>query len=153
MKTLIVIDMQPYFETVDKETTHEVVKLIKRAKRYKWPIILVKYDLGGEEGEEIVEEIWEAATATDNWILVEKCDNDGSEEIIDIADQSNISLAKCVVCGVNTDACVEATVEGLSKGLPDSVIEVVASACNTWDDCSAIHVDSMEERYANVRAA
>lgn len=138
--TLVVIDMQDIFRSATHMNplvgvTREVMTAI--AKRQY--ILYVEFD--------------EARTLTPLLNLVKgyrkfgkvmKRFSDGSGEIIKCLKRKNFPFKKLRVCGVNSDACVLDTVNGLLKKLPNSKIEVVKNACASSKANSNLGEDSYD---------
>jgi nicotinamidase-related amidase len=137
MKTLIIIDMQPYFSSAkDNLTIAGVIKEIQKACRYRWPIMVVEYINCGPTDPHIMEEV----KKHNSWIQFSKEEDDGSSEIIEMSNKHSISLENLIICGVNTDCCVFDTVQGLtSKISPQPQITIVQHACNTSETDDVDH--------------
>lgn len=126
LSTLVVVDMQECFEaacypSVIIGVTQEIV--LARQKRS--PIILLEYEGCGKSHEGFSSLLrnypWKAR--------IRKGDDDGSNEIIRVIRRRGFNNSTLRLCGVNSDCCVYATVEGLLKRLEDTKIEVVKEAC------------------------
>ena len=170
-KTLIIIDMQPFFDTAnDPNTIKEVIKLVKQANKRGSPIIVVEYNDLYEEIEHncTIASIMTEVKKNKHFIIVSKDRDDGSQEIIQAAKDHGISLKYTQICGVNTGACVRSTVEGLAGCKPNYTFEIVSAACNApWcrisdeakntDDsrrkCNQSEIESMRVFYHNIVAA
>lgn len=125
--TLAIVDMQYAFtasrsNTVIRNCQREIIK----AKKNKNPIILVEYSSQGNTIPSLVKLI---KGYKRTWIAV-KSGTDGSREVSNIINHYNLPR-NVRVCGVNTDACVQDTVEGLSKSYIISKVDVVRDACNS----------------------
>jgi len=130
--------MQPEFvASRDPDTIENVKKLVVKANETSSPIIVVEYKarsgfFGDPKVYKTEASIMRLVEENPNYIIVTKNRDDGSQYIINGAQNDNIDLTNCVVCGVNTGCCVSDTVTGLSDMLPNSSIEIVASACNHY---------------------
>jgi len=124
--TRIVVDMQPSFTASAKpEVLVGVTEELVRAKEEQAPVIFLEYK-DFEQTYSALTDIflkypW-AYTAT-------KAINDGSEEAIKLIKKKKLNPFYLRVCGVNTDACVHATVVGLLDHYKRSKIEVVKKGC------------------------
>ena len=144
-KALIIIDMQPYFDY--KGSVSAIIDACRReiqnAINENIPVVLVEwFGLGATDARlrELVENYH-------NLITVNKNDDDGSNEIVAELGKYNYSLFK--VCGVNTDACVKATVKGLIDLCPNLNVEVVLDAVNS--DSIQIDATIVMKNLARVR--
>jgi len=126
---LVVVDMQPDFSaSKDRTTVSNISRQIARARSFNQPIILVEYGGFGET----IPKIKQLLDDYGNMLYVlEKSSDDGSYEIEMCLIDAWIETEKFLVCGVNTEACVRATAEGLSKRFSDSKVMVLGSACNS----------------------
>ncbi len=132
-------------------TIKNIIREINKANKEQASIIFVEY--GDQDNcpysptDDLLKETCEKLNGTGkyNYHFVTKYHDDGSEQIIDLIDRLNLPQEFIKVCGVNTDACVARTVEGLDKKLnkfsfdgfkldmrkDNTIIEVVWDACNT----------------------
>lgn len=145
-KTLVIVDMQPRFDTSNCfRTRKNVRRLAKLFKAKKWPIVVLEYHGYGDTHEEIMDEL----RSYENLHRKVKFDDDGSQEVL----ETNIPLDSVVVCGVNLCACVADTCAGLASKLPNSQITAIKFACN--DGGNDLHYRwnrfrSYVRNYANV---
>ena len=128
--TLVIVDMQPYFEAVTDKTVNQVIKLIKTMKEENSFIVVLEYYNCGNTHQRINEELH----GYDNSRYMTKSFDDGSNEVLKSLGRKIKAKKKITVCGVNTQACVYRTVMGLREELPNSEITVMKSACNTFKD-------------------
>ena len=128
--TLVVVDMQPEFEAAfHPNVVIGVTQEIINAKNVGAPIILVEYRDGGQT----FDGFFKLLKNYKNKALVRKNRDDGSREVIQAIKRRKFNPYHLRVCGVNSDACVWSTVEGLLGKLNRSRIEVVKQACFTED--------------------
>ena len=123
MKTLVIVDMQPKFQSSQKEELIEnVKKQITVANLNNWPIILLEFGGFGPTDQRILD-----ALSTIEYYKKTKDNDDGSEEVNETIEE--FGLPRTVrLCGVNTNCCVYETYRGLAdQGYP---LEVVKNACN-----------------------
>lgn len=125
--TLVIVDMQPQFlASTKKDTLAAVEREIRFAMEKKAAIIILEYRNWGPTNPTITD-------LTDSYqrcAVSEKALDDGSREILNTCKEQGFSNRRFRVCGVNTHACVEATVSGLAKAASRSRIEVVKETCN-----------------------
>lgn len=130
--TLVIVDMQTWFKGArDEQTIDACMRQIGRAIRAQCPIIVLE-----------LKPISQCGT-TDRRLLamlknyikhtvVLKDKNDGSAEVLAACQRHHFGTRSFRICGVNTHACVQATVSGLASKCCYSQLEVVREACN---DC------------------
>lgn len=127
-KTLVVVDMQPYFKTALEPNTiiavtHEIVTAIHQGSG----IILLEYEDCGRSlagfDRVLYNYPWKAR--------ISKVEDDGSSEVIQAIRRRQFPSDTLRICGVNTDCCVWGTVRGLLSKLPRCRVELVKAACNT----------------------
>jgi len=124
--TLVIVDVQPGFETA-KHAVAGVLHQIKLAKRRKAGIIVVEYDIG-EYGASLPEVRKEIGSYR-NVVYTEKCNDDGSMEIIDAGETARFNLRKIRFCGVNALYCVHDSIFGFLRMQKESKVEVAFDAC------------------------
>ena len=137
MTGLCVIDMQPYYKA-SHPALQNVIREIRCAKAEGMPIILVKMlnpnkddpDPVSRWETEIFEEIELELETYDKVMRAGKRNCDGSGAVLRALRRHGYHLANLRVCGVETDACVEATVCSLSRQMRTTIIEVIMDACN-----------------------
>ena len=129
--TLVVIDMQTTFRASFKPSvvvgvTTEIIK----AKEKLLPIVVVEY----KNCHPTHKALLDLLKNYPHKARITKSGDDGSSEVIRTLRRRGFNQDYIRVCGVNTDACVWATAEGLLKKLRYAQIEVVKSACATEFD-------------------
>ena len=147
--TLCVIDVQvPFHAAGRKSLLDNIVRLVKNAKRRKAGIVLVEFE--GFGSTHIA--IQQAIGSYERCITTIKSDCDGSEEIIDACRERGFNTRKIIICGVETNNCVMATLDGLDDLLPFSKKEVVAPACNVMGHNDSVNRKAFKKmlRYENV---
>lgn len=170
---LAIIDMQPnvFFSATNIKTIQNIVREIKQANKDMASVLFVEY---GDDRDtyDPTHEILVQTCKQLNWqgksdfnFIVKKYD-DGSPEIIDAIDKLRLPQELIRVCGVNTDACVARTVEGLDQKLnkfgfdglsldmrkDNTIIEIVWDACNTDSPYPLKHRDLTRHCSKNVFA-
>lgn len=126
--TLVVVDMQNEFAASCKlEVVTGVAAEITKAQQQHLPIVLVEYEGCGPTHKCLLQLL----KGYPYKARVHKKDDDGSTEIIRTLRRRGFNEECLRVCGVNVDACVWATVEGLLCKLKYSRVEVVKAACAT----------------------
>jgi len=149
MYTLVIVDMQPWFEAAnDPKTIEVIVEEIRKAKAVNAFIIVLEYDLSDKflepEEENTSPEIMKELEGYENVAVEIKDRDDGSIWISSVLHLHQIINQPVKVCGINTDACVLRTVEGLDSILnryPFQMtstpvpIEILFHACNTDTHC------------------
>lgn len=124
---LIVIDMQSKFTAAnDPETITECKRLIREAMLEKQMILFLEFKFNNKTLPQLRSLVRDYPF---HQTLIKSTD-DGSAEILSFFKRSRTQPANLVVCGVNTDCCVHATVLSLSAEKKFK-ITVVKKACNT----------------------
>lgn len=140
VKPLVIVDMQPCFGTANDERTLSAIETeIFKAKDRRDPVIALEIDcfspLQDERNPRTHKRLLDHLVGYPLYRMEEKRFDDGSGAVVHALDRLGYDeedLRVLRVCGVNTDACVLATVLGLSKKLPASRILVLKDACNTY---------------------
>lgn len=157
---LIIIDMQREFEASNTpEVIASCIREIHKAKSKNALILLVEYEskfYSPQGMSDTQPKILDELNVYPYHITIRKKGDDGSKEIFNILKRVGIPR-NFKVCGVNTDCCVRATVNGLTRRLPDGTnITIVADACNSvcspfdlqWD-----HFSFGKNRNCNLKLA
>ena len=133
MYALCIIDLQEGFRASNgPNLRHAVTREIELAKRRNYPILVVEYSGFGKTESWVKEAIgsYPAKYCT-------KKTDDGSKAILGAGILKRHFGAKNYrICGINTDACIEKTVDGLICGIDplQQKIEVVKDGCwSVWD--------------------
>lgn len=124
---LIIIDMQTAYHC-SHDAAPGVVKAIKRAWRNKEQIINVT--LGSTM---VLPEVMEVLNKIPSVVHISKTHGDGSAELTRLFEEKGWNrFRQFKVCGVNTDACVWNTLNGMTKVRPEAFnkpITVLGKAC------------------------
>lgn len=138
---LIIIDMQREY-SASGFIVPAVCNQIVKAKNRKEQIVLVEYRCFGCRRRkdcfyknefntstkcETHDAILELLREYPKLIRVQKNADDGSDELVKAVSKFPTNVN---VCGVNTSACVKATVEGLIEKLPKINFTLLLDACN-----------------------
>lgn len=137
---LIVNDMQPGFEAArDIITIFAVSKQIEMAMALNLSIILVEYD--AHEMGATLPQITRLLEGYERFSVVSKSQDDGAAAILKTLCSKAIETQYFILCGVNSDACILDTVQGLVQWLPQCRILLPQDACNSVNgkDCSVWH--------------
>lgn len=126
---LVVVDMQPgYPAALDGLTQWFVKQEIMRHLEQNLPILLVEFD--AHEMGETFDGIKSLIDGYSRGRIISKRGDDGSTEILKACLQFGFSPDSFRICGVNSDACVLETVQGLVAKYPTCRITVPQDACN-----------------------
>ncbi len=129
MYTLAIVDMQWYFGASHKASVIAACKReIRRAMKARAAILFIEYANCRSTISSLKKIVRDARYNRAATII--KNDDDGSPEVITAIEHHKFPRT-LRVCGVNTDACVQATVEGLANDLRRAKIKIIADACNT----------------------
>lgn len=128
MYSLVIIDMQYGFEAASiKGIQRSIFREVSKAINKNLQIVVVEYDVA----KRTLLSIHKMLNGYDNKVFVKKFEDDGSCVINPVLKSKNVR-----VVGVNTNFCVQSTVEGLTKYFKKNV-DIVCDACYTkqysWD--------------------
>lgn len=142
-QTLVIVDMQPEFlqRVQDSESVvRACLQEVSRAQQYNEPVVFLEIRNGCCCRECLVEPglnhipirptLPELRAAAGLHYLKVKHANDGSGHVKEVVSLERLPES-FLVMGVNTDACVLATVRGLRKLYPSAPIEVVSEGCGS----------------------
>jgi nicotinamidase-related amidase len=126
---LLIIDMQKGF-TATSYVAAEVATEVRKARRRREPIILVECNERPEvDWGPTVVEVKKALRGYDQQVLVTKRACDGSREVIAAIENTGFNHDIIRVCGVETNICIQKTVDGLAAHYKTSRIKLIARAC------------------------
>ncbi len=135
--TLVIVDMQPELPASKEEWLRSAVHdEIMTARSENWGIVILEYmDVNPPRtfGDTYQNLVSAAAGNYDQFAMRAKMVLDGSERVEDACEAKQLPTQRFRVCGVNTHACIQRTVDGLAERFPDSIIEVVGHACNDYN--------------------
>ena len=125
--TLIVMDMQQGFVAADDPVTiNACAKEIQLAIENNNPIIIVEYKYNGPTHPQLTKLVKDYPFIS----FIKKRDDDGTEDILNFFYRCKIQPERIRMIGVNTDACVLATLYGLYTASCFH-LEIVRKACNS----------------------
>lgn len=128
MYTLVIVDVQTMFPAAAKRKVRRaIIQEIEAAKAAQCPVIVVEFEASGVT----YKNIRDALSDYPRKARVLKDKDDGSEEVHAVLPKLSLNR-KVRLCGVNTDACVLATAQGLKR--KRYTIEVVVPACAAEDE-------------------
>lgn len=124
--TLVVVDMQPDFQaSCDPSTLRAVEVEIQAAVARAFPVVVLEYACFGHTHDVLMQQLKDSRHCVKT-----KYSDDGSKEVTETCRTLGWNMRHFRVCGVNANACVQATVEGLVETVPETTVEVVREACN-----------------------
>lgn len=129
MQLLVIVDMQDEFlrRAYQRDrVVHWVSQEIAWTHAKGGVIMLLEFDAYGATTLPIL-----ACLPDTNHHFALKIQNDGSEEIAHLVAVNSYAPTSIRVVGVNTDACVYATVKGLRRLFPTVPLTVVANGCSS----------------------
>jgi nicotinamidase-related amidase len=143
---LLVVDMQPKFKASGRRwLLGAVAREVRAAKSAGWGVMFLEYtrcrDVGGVPLKERTRRrLTDLVADYSEAVVVHKERDDGSAAVLHAAERWYSEGAGnerhldggIRVVGVNTEACVADTVNGLSAAMPDLEITVVGDACNAF---------------------
>ena len=130
--TLVIVDMQPGFPASNQVTTIRACEqLILESVRLGYPIVVLEFEptsmLGTTHGQ-LMRKL-EGGRYNKYVVETKRADN-GAPEVLRACQSRGFATRTFRVCGVNTHACVQATVTGLASAEPSAIIQVIQEACN-----------------------
>lgn len=126
---LIIIDMQDQFATSrNRQTIITIQKMVVEAKRDGAFIVTAHYMRYGKTRPEIRNML--TNYANHDYCYADQDDKSGAIHTKLVRHNVRTNIIK--ICGVNTGACVKATVMGLNSLYPDSHFLVFNRACNCY---------------------
>ena len=136
-RTLVVVDVQTEFEaTWPQWLKSGVMREVEEARFRGDAIIMLEFfsvnppKTFGPTYPDLV-----AVAAAGNqagFTMRAKALEDGSERVLDACTKMGFPTNLFRICGVNTHACILATVVGLARTFPACLIEVATYACNDY---------------------
>lgn len=128
MYTLCVIDMQDYFSASQGKSVRQAcVREIKKAMKSNATIVFVEFENYGPTTALLTNLVKKAKYRKVH--TVKKTVNGGGDVIAEYLRRKHLTRANLHVCGVNTNYCVLATVQGMTTHLQNANLNVVADAC------------------------
>jgi nicotinamidase-related amidase len=125
--TLVIVDLQPdAFPAARCETTCRYArKAAKHAMKHGNNIIVVDWE-GYDSEPKLMRILKDYGKYTK--VLKDQCD--GAYVVTPAMKEQDAYDKRIHICGVNTNACVVETAEGLRKALPNAELIVLKDACN-----------------------
>lgn len=137
---LVVVDMQVGFTAALEPWLLDAVEAeVRRANQDFWSIVALEFLCAnplrfyGDTHDRVVDAARtkkEKADDPQRFFMRAKAQMDGSERVLDVCLKEGYQPRLFRVCGVKSRACVEATAVGLATRFPQSMVEVLTSACN-----------------------
>lgn len=115
-----------FLRVSNRKLTTNCIRALNKAVIDNAPIIFLEYEGSGKT----INELTNVVQDYENCFYIEKYIDDGSSKVAEIIEDYNIVPDKFVIAGVNTDACVLATVRGLRMRY-DQDISILESACDS----------------------
>jgi len=132
---LVVVDMQPYFGNSQiPEVMENVIRQMKVFIANGWPIVILEYNNCGASDPRIDALVETPEFRYPHLARMVKSDDDGSNEVFLACKKYGFGMGFFRACGVNSTACVLATVQGLNRIAPNALVEVVREACGPATD-------------------
>jgi nicotinamidase-related amidase len=122
---LLLIDVQRDFSAARHAALITACRReIRQARNLGIPIIALTYD-----GKPMLLRVEKAVRSYPLLYRLSKSTDSGAEEVIDLCETRGIDASFFRICGVNICACVEATVRGILKAMPETRFDFVHDAC------------------------
>lgn len=141
--TLVVVDMQTRSKAAnDSATIAKVGALIQLAIKKRWAIVFLEIKNEFEDYGPTLPQLLAVVENYPRTTQLVKPEKDGSHLIAKVCKTASFDTARFILCGVNLDACVVFTANGLAREYPASNIDVAVQACNSenpfmWDTWTA----------------
>lgn len=130
MKCLVIVDMQPRFESaLCNETAENIIQDISYFKEQNQPIVILEYRDCSKTREDILAAIGDYHLVTTQI----KHRDDGSTQVLEGLNKLGYHhdmIEEFYLTGVNFGACVKKTAVGLTDFIPPSVICIKEKSCN-----------------------
>ena len=142
---LCIIDMQPYGFNNANIIIENVLTLVREAINKKAFVVVAQFKNAGNTHSSIVNALQDYPYKAYGW----HNRNDKSPIIQNILREKRVFVRSIKICGVNTEYCIWATVNGLARKyyIP---IKVIESACNGTDRLIEVALKHMRTTYTNV---
>ena len=127
LRTLVVVDVQPYYVDDGAPYMDRIIKLILRFKEDGNPIILLEY---GFDHEGTVKVVRDAVGAYKHCVTVHKDGLCGGEEVVAECEGHRWPL-DFLLCGVAYNCCVQETADTLAEQYP---VEVALDCTDAGSD-------------------
>lgn len=128
--TLVVIDAQTGEWSANKEELLcALERQIKIARERGWAIVFLVTQ-PWRKGQ-VFERLTKLVEGYPRTFTRYKAFDNGAGELVDVCYDFRYPTGMFRVCGVNTDKCVQDTIKGVLKALPQAGIRVIAEACNS----------------------
>jgi hypothetical protein len=134
--TLVVVDMQPGFQdAIDKATLDAVERQIILAISRNWAIVLLE-NVPWRNGPTYPQLMKHLQDGRGNWtykraFMRVKDTDSGAAQVVEACEDYGYPMQYFRVCGVYLDACVEQTVLGILRRIPDASVRCIREAMNT----------------------
>lgn len=121
---LVVVDMQPRFDASnDERVLQRNERAILEALEADVPIVVLEYKWYGKTHKRLMDLIKKG-----RYVVKKKDSDDGSFEVNQAICRLKIEPKVLFITGVNANACVESTFQGLAE--TGFVVKVLSGACN-----------------------
>lgn len=148
MYTLVVVDMQAKFpRSLEGDTLLHCKRAVQKAIKNKADIVFLEFSNYGPTLPaltKLTKNYKRAYHAT-------KGEWDGSMQTLHLANEFGLNTNKFRVCGVYTECCVEATLDGLRAKKPLAKMEFLHKACGASHDSDQRRIVSRVSKLKNVR--
>ena len=142
MKILVIIDMQngflasleqsPYFHDIRAKLSTSIISKIDEFKSRSEPIILVEFNGEGPTISDLKNQL----NGYPQFQTVAKNRCDGSQQILEWCRIADYQVQEFQIAGINLDACVHLTIEGLLQKSLAKVLLLSACCNGDWESQS-----------------
>lgn len=147
-RTLVVIDVQPHFVDlipvdIGQSCLEAVKELMREAVRKRRPVVGLHMDPTEEYG--LLEDLIPIRSRLYQWVCKES--EDGSAEVLKCVEENGFPYS-FDVCGMYGNQCVQDTVLGLTKLVPEASIALHSQACVEWGPVASKEI--LTRRYSAI---
>lgn len=148
MYTLVVVDMQAKFpRSLEGNTLLHCKRAVQKAIKNKADIVFLEFKNYGPTIPSLVK----LTKGYKRAYHAEKGEWDGSMQTMHLAKEYSLNTKKFRVCGVYTECCVDATLQGLREKNKTSKFELLHKACGATSDSEQKRIIGEAKKQQNVR--
>src|SRR5574338_26661 len=148
MYTLVVVDMQAKFpRSLEGDTLLHCKRAVRKAIKNRAAIVFLEFSNYGPTLPALTK-------LTENYDRVyhaTKGEWDGSMQTLHLAQVHRLNTSKFRICGVYTECCVDATIQGLRSKKPNAKMEMIHKACGASHDSDQKRIVEQNRKLKNVR--
>lgn len=148
MYTLVVVDMQAKFpRSLQGDTLLHCKRAVRKAIKNRAAIVFLEFSGHGPT----LPALTKLTKGYDRVYHATKSDWDGSMQTLYLAKTHRLNTSKFRVCGVYTECCVDATLQGLRAKKPKAKMEMLHKACGATAASEQKRIIEANRKLKNVR--